>query len=406
LNFTKKRLSEGEIDVLINNSKYKSRLIKVNDKYGDYGIVGFYAFDEKKNRLEHFVFSCRIINLGVAQYVYQKLNTPSIEIIPEVSEQLDGLDPTWINEKIIDTVNISNSVEKDDRIKIFFKGGCDLDQMLFYLGDKYYDIHQETNYVCGNGFPIHQEHSQVLIDSVELGNDKKDFVIENIPFTDESFYETKVFEGDYNCLIYSVLMDYTQDIYISNDKTIKLPFGGYGEIWTNENEHNKIIEKFNNRGIKIVTKEKLNFFKNNFYYQGQISPENFIRNLKKIRKMINELIPIIVINGAEVLSPNAKEAEATKRHILMNNAVDDYVLNTPNIYLLDLRNIVTSEKQLLNSIRHYKRDVYKQMAEELLKLLNNIFNNDISTKISNHSFTRYKMLLKKTIKTINSILKI
>ncbi|MDX1451822.1 MAG: HAD-IIIC family phosphatase [Oleiphilaceae bacterium] len=46
-----------------------------HDKFGHYGLVGFYAFDERKGRrqLEHFYFSCRILNMGIERAIYGHL---------------------------------------------------------------------------------------------------------------------------------------------------------------------------------------------------------------------------------------------------------------------------------------------------------------------------------------------
>jgi FkbH-like protein len=45
------------------------------DRYGDYGLVGFFAFNESNRRreLEHYVFSCRIMNMGIERAVYESL---------------------------------------------------------------------------------------------------------------------------------------------------------------------------------------------------------------------------------------------------------------------------------------------------------------------------------------------
>ena len=61
LNLSGKRLSKDEMISLIDNPNYYTYRIRVNDKYGDYGLVGvaiFHQIDDVLS-LEHFVFSCR-----------------------------------------------------------------------------------------------------------------------------------------------------------------------------------------------------------------------------------------------------------------------------------------------------------------------------------------------------------
>src|SRR5690606_3778007 len=102
LNFTKKRLSVKEVQAQFWSNNFEQvGLVKVTDRFGDYGIVGVYAV--KNKRLEHFAFSCRILNLGIEQYIYQRyLNQPTIEIIGQVSSEL-----TFTT--ALDYITISNS---------------------------------------------------------------------------------------------------------------------------------------------------------------------------------------------------------------------------------------------------------------------------------------------------------
>lgn len=57
LNFTKNRSTQNELKALFEDKSVKCGYISVIDKFGDYGITGFYAL--KGNRLIHFCFSCR-----------------------------------------------------------------------------------------------------------------------------------------------------------------------------------------------------------------------------------------------------------------------------------------------------------------------------------------------------------
>jgi len=319
LNFTKIRSNLSEIEALLEDENFESAIIKVKDNYGDYGIVGFYSLDVNSKSLKHFIFSCRILNLGVAQYIYAKLDFPKLNIVQEVAENLDDSSPNWITE-ITSSDNhqqIDSKTSDKNKIKLFFKGGCDLGQMLFYLEDNVFEIAEETNYMSSGNFPIHQEHSQILLDSLNLSPEDKEYVEQDlsIPFVDEKFYKTKVFEADFDCLIYSVLMDYSNEIYEHKTRKIKLPFGGYSNIWTQPANHETIVKTLKARKINSVNQETLNTFSNNFNHLGQISPEEFITNLKELRNLIPSIIPIIFVNGAEVSHPNPLEKNAYKRHI-------------------------------------------------------------------------------------------
>lgn len=78
LNFTKQRVSLSDLRSQLVDHRFLCRAIRVEDKYGDYGTTGFYALSGKgdSTRLEHFLFSCRLLNMGIEQWVYRLLGYP------------------------------------------------------------------------------------------------------------------------------------------------------------------------------------------------------------------------------------------------------------------------------------------------------------------------------------------
>lgn len=93
LNFTKRRDSKSDLEKLVEDDRYNCALIFVRDKFGDYGAVGFYCLDTVENRLQHFLFSCRVLGMGVEQFIYAKLNFPQITTVGEVASQLNSYPP-------------------------------------------------------------------------------------------------------------------------------------------------------------------------------------------------------------------------------------------------------------------------------------------------------------------------
>lgn len=69
LNFTKVRSTLTELEELLNDPEVNSGYITASDKYGEYGIIGFFAV--RDNRLIHFLFSCRTLGMGIEQYVLE-----------------------------------------------------------------------------------------------------------------------------------------------------------------------------------------------------------------------------------------------------------------------------------------------------------------------------------------------
>jgi hypothetical protein len=49
----------------------------------------------------------------------------------------------------------------------------------------------------------------------------------------------------------------------------------------------------------------------------------------------------------------------------MNAVLDDVVAKFPNTSVIDVRNIVTAETYVTNNIRHYTREIYLLLAQEI-----------------------------------------
>ncbi|MBD2467741.1 non-ribosomal peptide synthetase [Nostoc sp. FACHB-145] len=66
-NLTTIRRSEAEIQQLCNSGKLECRIVKVKDRFGDYGLVGLMLFAVEENALviDTFLLSCRVLGRGV-----------------------------------------------------------------------------------------------------------------------------------------------------------------------------------------------------------------------------------------------------------------------------------------------------------------------------------------------------
>lgn len=389
LNFTKIRSSLKELKVLLTDSNYVKEKIEVWDKFGDYGVVGFYILDKRTNTLIHLVFSCRTMNIGIEQYVYARLGFPNLTIQGDVATQLNkNTFPDWIEEK-----SIKSSLHKTEgktQVSMLLKGGCDLGQMIHYLQYKNINITTEFNTVNNKNIPLHMEHTIYAVDC--LGN--KNFYIDNkksldfIPFMDKIFYNTKLYDKNHDILVYSLLMDYTQEVYKHKTTGVKVTYGGYyNNLITQQSEAKKSYSYFNDLFYERFQEE--------YESIGQITPKDFQKNIQLI--INNTTKPIIFINGAEINPSKSFEKDADKRHIIMNNVLDSIIESNNNVYLLDMRKIIVNEKDLEDNIRHYKRAMYSQIANQLMNLNDTILNTKSSINLSNYIFGITKHYLSKEI---------
>jgi FkbH-like protein len=136
LNYTKNRLeNESQIAAFkaqLDRHDMFAAVIYASDRYGDHGLIGFYLQqkNERENRLLHYVWSCRMMNAGLEQYVYEKLGEPKIDVVQPVSNPIKSFPSVdWIQEtqgKQDDPVDVS----KDPRVLLI--GSCDLTAVASY----------------------------------------------------------------------------------------------------------------------------------------------------------------------------------------------------------------------------------------------------------------------------------
>lgn len=355
LNFTKVRLTEEEIDVLYDNNDLENVCIHVVDKFGDYGICGFYSLNKKEHRLIHFLFSCRILNLGIETYVYNKIGSPAIDVIEPVAGALNSEVPIdWIIEGITRIAGKDEFNSQGGKLRLLMLGGCDLEQMCHYLNPRRFDIIKEFNYPNTKGVPVHREHT-VYIREIESLSAKEKDEITALPFCDPQMFDTQLFSENYDVLVYSVLMNYTHCVYKNKDYGFKIAYGGYmdpitlcSHLHLTNEEKETLLSKYNYCGLQTV--------------------DEFLEDLEWLIHRINK--KIVFINGAETDGINVLEPNASKRHIEMNKALDEFVSrHNKQCCVLDVRHIVLSANDHKDTIRHYQRPVYVKMAEVLLSIL-------------------------------------
>jgi FkbH-like protein len=157
LNFTKQRLStdaataRAEILKQIRYFGHQAGLVKVSDRYGDYGFVGFYlkVLDEGLNvgRLLHFCFSCRTLGMGIEQFVYQMLGRPWFTLVGDVVSDVKDSPPVdWINQ-------IEGQHCAKPRLAHFseirLRGGCEMAALSHYFRSAGSVTCVETNFSRG-----------------------------------------------------------------------------------------------------------------------------------------------------------------------------------------------------------------------------------------------------------------
>ena len=170
LNFTKARLSENvdaaraELLELVGNYDIQAGLVHVKDNYGDYGYCGFFAVrvGALSSRLKHFCFSCRILNMGVEAWVFDKLGRPDITVVGEVLTDIRpaALEvPDWINAEVDPTISKVAAGVRVNQVIAF--GPCNLSSVARYFLVAGAQVTTEVP-SARHGMPIVRNHSLFL----------------------------------------------------------------------------------------------------------------------------------------------------------------------------------------------------------------------------------------------------
>lgn len=354
LNFTKLRVGKSELSKYRNLNKKSAGAVWVRDKYGDYGLAGFYALEN--DDLVHFTFSCRILGLGVETWLYRQLGRPNLNVSGEVSVDLNSADEVdWIEEVESHKEDRSENFGPD---KLLIKGGCDLRQLRSYLRADV-AIDEEMNYVSETGFPVHNEHTEILRRANPSTLSRFGPVIDRIKFLDRDAYTTEFLSQEFKFKIYSILMDYTQGLYRYRDTEFVVPYGQFNNDVT---KTSVLEQKF---GKKFA-----DWFAGNFTFEGGLSETAFARNLEWISSTVPDNGRLILLNGSEIEIANPFEEGRHLHHRKFNLIVDEIVARHSNVSLVDVRKIVSDPTKVTNNIRHYSRDTYQMLAAEIDRVLN------------------------------------
>ena len=200
LNFTNSRVEEGVLEpIMVDIGRYESWSIFVWDKYGEYGLVGFCLIDYEKGRftdvrLEHLVFSCRIMNMGVEQHIMSKIceKFPNLNPIIESSEKgyLEEVDFSSEQGKNALDSMMGEVAAKDIRFHIM--ANCQSGLIGHYMGaTRCSEIDQWPSvYVLGaeGKYKVKQAHESAEIIIFGVFNDYSDLYWDP-PATGDSFTE-------------------------------------------------------------------------------------------------------------------------------------------------------------------------------------------------------------------------
>jgi len=359
LNYTKLRSTKDELVSLIKDSSYKSGYVKVRDKYGDYGIVGFYAV--RNNQCVHFLFSCRTIGQGIEQYVYALLGYPKLEIVGEVVNPVTSSPaPAWINQERSKDIDDN----RKSRVKVIIKGACDLNCMSSYIQSD--SIIEEFTYIGRKGNNIeHRNHSVNYLTFPFLSEKDKQTLLDDCIFSDEGMFDTAIYDKDVSLIFVSTMIEPNLGIYRNKSNGLRIAFGEYLYPLTDPKNWDLYIEKKIFTADIKFTKSWLESFREKYEFEGNLSPVQILENIKELLRKITPNAKVCVLLGSETPYEKNSQPNYANRHLVykeINNLLREYALKDDRLLIIDFNWFIRGQEDFTNNINHFQRRVYYEAA--------------------------------------------
>lgn len=395
LNFTKVRSSEEEVKAMLADPNYKCGTVWVNDRFGDYGMVGFYAV--KNGRAEHFLFSCRTIGMGIEQYVYQILGCPEITVVGEVISELGSKEPLeWINVSgDQDNAGEAESINGKAH-SVLIKGPCDMDQIFNFIKNKDI-IDSEFTYVDRRIGVTMQgpQHSVQILENLTLNDDQKRSIAEELPFASDDFFDTNMFTGDYKYVFLSMLHESHLGIYRRKNDGVKVVFGEAAYPMTDERFFDDYVnEKVYTGGCKI-TRSFLEWFAENYEFCGHTKTEELRENILSILSHLKKNAKLILMLGVEYpCKANTNPAFFHSHEVFAehNRMIRELAEENKRIGYIYYGDFLNGQDGFYNNNYHFTPAIYYKVAVRMCEIINE--GGDAISTVSSDKIAKAEMMKK------------
>ena len=363
LNFTKKRMTPDELEELLKDPEYECGYISSRDRFGDYGIIGFYAL--KGRRLEHFCFSCRTMGQRIEQWTYARLGFPEIDIQEEVATHLDGSECSgWIKE-VSEMEKASSETQATSGRRILLKGPCDLSHSLVYLkGSGLYDV--ELGYTTDTGKVIEAHNHSVHIEGLHTYSDKdKRDIAEDCIFVDPPMLTGRFFTGDYDLIVLSTSVESYYHIYRNRATGVKVAYPG--ACLTDPKNWPGLAGGTLYTGGNSFSEEYLKDFSEKYEYAGFTRPEMYLDFLRRCLEWLPERTQLCLILGAtrKGIGPEILRM----RHEKLNAAIKRFSQTHPRIRFIEMDSLVKDDSDFTKGLNHFSARVYYELAQAIRNVI-------------------------------------
>ena len=367
LNYTKIRSSKEELAALFADSAVTCGYVSVRDKFGDYGIVGFYAM--KDGHALHYVFSCRTLGMQVEQYVYMQLGCPAIKVSGDVVSQLrtDFL-PPWINQANACDETLG---AKHHTGKVLIKGPCDMSQMYAFLSGCE-NVTTEFTYTNADGIQTEgHNHTAQIVTALYASDEEKRKLLSSVPFFDKNMLDTALLHEKFDTVVLSMLTDGNLGVYRHRETGREVALcEKYYDLTDPANIDGYTSGSMFTSGIRF-TKENLEKFRNEFECTTDRTWHKTVENLDRIHAYIGKDTTLILLLGTTRACTKCKKPSYENRHLEhaeMNRQIEAWAKGKDNVKLICYDKYIHDDSDFFDTINHFVKRVYYDLAGDLVPL--------------------------------------
>ena len=316
LNFTKRRASAEEFDFLLKSDAHECRAVHVRDRFGDYGVCGFYALETGAQRkLVHFLFSCRILHMGIEAAIYGRLDSPAMEVAGEdaaVDERLkrEAIETEWVAFENRDSppglARTGDAAQRRARLTLI--GPCELESVggtIQALCDSYIATDLRVNFVSDrqNVIRHHGHHAFLALSRKPLISSAYAATLSLLPWFDK-----RLIDMDFNpdappdVIVMSAVRnaqcaDYRHK---SGEFSVPLDYFRAGGIDFTSPDSREMGRNFIEWYHGDPGPDFPEWFADNFSFEGLISETRYLESLEAFLGWLPARTRLVMVNVADV----------------------------------------------------------------------------------------------------------
>ncbi len=368
LNYTKERLPEdadearAALRTLLAGFDVQAGILRVRDNYGDYGWCGLYVTKTGGGwkKLLQFCFSCRILNMGVETWLFNRLGRPQMKVTGEVLTNV-GRDKRVIDWITVDTGGTAAEHHAGAHtIDTFYaRGGCDLLAVSHYFSLTARQVFGEYN-ATRDGANLRLEHSMFARYGLSGISRQARQALQLFGHRDADFDSVipRIPKDGSGLWLLSFWADADYALYRHRATGVLAPLSVTG---VRTNMRDLIALPDAESGAEPAFLRSL---REEFEYAGLISEADFKANLRLLLAAAPAGTQVFVLQMNEALARTGKPPGVSLKRQKINTWVEQVAPEFRQVRLIRIADFVLREEEMITG-SHFDRMVYFRIYQHL-----------------------------------------